>query len=134
MWRSLGLAVLYGLRLAVAFPGTALGLRRRLLDATPLPGPRHVPGAYPAGAEPPAAGAGPDALLSWLTSGGNAVPSVPEPPAGLNGHAHAAAELFAAELRRGRGAGHPRYPVRAAHRPGQGQQVQAYLRDLTRTP
>ncbi|HUY48045.1 MAG TPA: hypothetical protein VMV92_20350 [Streptosporangiaceae bacterium] len=96
VWRLLGVAVLYGLRAVVAFPSTALGLRRRLLDATPLPRAGRVPGAYPAAPEPPAAGTEPDALLSWLTSGGNGVPGVPGVPEGLNGHARAAAEVFAA--------------------------------------
>jgi hypothetical protein len=38
LWRSAGRGALYGLRLAVAFPSTARGLRLRLLAATPLPG------------------------------------------------------------------------------------------------
>ena len=42
-------------------------------------------------------------------------------PSALNGHAHAAAELFAADIERGPGSRHPRYPVRAARGPGQGQ-------------
>jgi len=131
VWRSLGLAVLYGLRLAVAFPSTALGLRRRLLDATPLPGAGHVPAPYPDGPEPPAAAADPDALLSWLTSGGNAVPAV---PAHLNGHAHAAAEMFAADVAAGRVPGIR--AIRSGLHVGQDKamQVQAYLRSLTRTP
>jgi hypothetical protein len=37
LWRSFGTAALYGLRLLLAFPSTALGLRRWLLQATPLP-------------------------------------------------------------------------------------------------
>lgn len=37
LWRFAGRGVLYGLRLAVAFPSTARGLRLRLLAATPLP-------------------------------------------------------------------------------------------------
>ena len=38
LWRWLGVGLLYGLRAVVAFPSTAAGLRRRLLEATPLPG------------------------------------------------------------------------------------------------
>jgi hypothetical protein len=36
-WQFAGVAVLYGLRLIVAPPSTITGLRRALLDATPLP-------------------------------------------------------------------------------------------------
>jgi hypothetical protein len=39
LWRFAGTVALYGLRALVAFPSTALGLRRWLLQATPLPGP-----------------------------------------------------------------------------------------------
>ena len=46
---------------------------------------------------------------------------VPDPHSGLNGHREAAAEMFAADLEAGRRARHPRYPLRAARRPGQGQ-------------
>ena len=38
LWRSAGLALLYGLRAVVAFPSTAAGLRRCVLQVTPLPG------------------------------------------------------------------------------------------------
>jgi hypothetical protein len=37
LWRGLGTGLAYGLRLLLAFPSTALGLRRWLLQATPLP-------------------------------------------------------------------------------------------------
>jgi hypothetical protein len=37
LWRWLGTGLLYGLRTVVAFPSTAMGLRRKLLAATPLP-------------------------------------------------------------------------------------------------
>jgi hypothetical protein len=37
LWRSTAMAGLYGLRAVVAFPSTAAGLRRLLLQATPLP-------------------------------------------------------------------------------------------------
>jgi hypothetical protein len=37
LWRWLGTGLLYGLRAVVAFPSTAMGLRRKLLAATPLP-------------------------------------------------------------------------------------------------
>jgi hypothetical protein len=37
LWRWLGAVALYGLRALVAFPSTAMGLRRKLLAATPLP-------------------------------------------------------------------------------------------------
>jgi hypothetical protein len=37
LWRLAGMGLLYGLRVVVAFPSTALGLRRALLLATPLP-------------------------------------------------------------------------------------------------
>jgi hypothetical protein len=38
LWRWFGTGLLYGLRAVVAFPSTAAGLRRWLLQATPLPG------------------------------------------------------------------------------------------------
>jgi hypothetical protein len=38
LWRFAGVGLLYGLRAVVAFPSTASGLRRALLQATPLPG------------------------------------------------------------------------------------------------
>jgi hypothetical protein len=37
LWRAAGTGLLYGLRAVVAFPSTAAGLRRWLLQATPLP-------------------------------------------------------------------------------------------------
>jgi hypothetical protein len=37
LWRFAGVGLLYGLRAVVAFPSTASGLRRALLQATPLP-------------------------------------------------------------------------------------------------
>jgi hypothetical protein len=37
LWRGFGTGLLYGLRAVVAFPSTAGGLRRALLQATPLP-------------------------------------------------------------------------------------------------
>jgi len=54
-------------------------------------------------------------------------------PAELNGHAHAAAELFAADLDAGRVPGIR--AIRSGLHLGQDKasQVQAYLRDLTRT-
>ena len=59
------------------------------------------------------------------------VPGVPEPPAGLNGHGHAAAELFAADLDAGRVPGIR--AIRSGLHVGQDKasQVQAYLRELT---
>lgn len=45
VWRWAGVAVLYGLRGLVALPSTARGLRRKLLDATPLPGQPDAPDA-----------------------------------------------------------------------------------------
>jgi hypothetical protein len=53
LWRASGTAALYGLRAVVAFPSTALGLRRWLLQATPLPA-----AAAAAGEEGERAGAG----------------------------------------------------------------------------
>ena len=38
LWRFAGVGLLYALRAVVAFPSTAMGLRLRLLEATPLPG------------------------------------------------------------------------------------------------
>jgi hypothetical protein len=87
-----------------------------------------VPEVYPA-ASSPAADASVDRPISWLTSGGTAVP---EPPTGLDGHGHAARELFAAELAAGE------VPSIRAIRSGlsvgqdRAQQVQAYLREITR--
>lgn len=100
-----------------------------------------VPGelaAYPAvpaaaAATPvPLSGAVVDAgLLAWLTSGPGAVPAVPEPPAALNGHGHAAVEMFAGELAAGRVPGIR--AIRSGLSVGQdrARQVQAYLRELT---
>jgi hypothetical protein len=55
---------------------------------------------------------------------------IPEPPAGLNGHGHAAAELFAAELSRGEVPGIRR--IRKGMHLGQprAQQVREYLAAL----
>jgi hypothetical protein len=55
-------------------------------------------------------------------------------PAGLNGHAHAAAELFATDLEAGRVPGIR--AIRSGLHVGQDKasEVQAYLRGLTRTP
>ena len=67
-----------------------------------------------------------------------AVPAgVPAPDtdlAGLNGHAHAAAELFAADIEAGRVPGIR--AIRSGLHVGQDKasQVQAYLRTITRTP
>ena len=65
------------------------------------------------------------------------VPAVPGPDtdlAGLNGHAHAAAELFAADIEAGRVPGIR--AIRSGLHVGQDKagQVQAYLRTITRTP
>jgi hypothetical protein len=62
------------------------------------------------------------------------VPAVPAPDAGLNGHAHQAAKLFAADLEAGRVPGIR--AIRSGLHVGQDKagQVQAYLRGLTRTP
>jgi hypothetical protein len=100
---------------------------------TPEPG-APVPEVYPAAPELPASPAGepgPDPLFSWLVTG--AVP-VPEPPAALNGHGHAAREMFAADLAAGEVPGIR--AIRSGLNVGQdrAQQLQAYLRDLTRTP
>jgi hypothetical protein len=58
------------------------------------------------------------------------VPAVPEPPAGLNGYGHQAAEVFAADVAEGRVPGIR--PIKSALGVGQdtAQQVQAYLRTL----
>lgn len=71
-------------------------------------------------------------LLMYLVR--NGVPAVPGPPAGLNGHGHAAAELFAADLEAGRVPGIR--AIRSGLHVGQDKasQVQQYLRGLTRTP
>lgn len=89
-----------------------------------------VPGTYLDETQPPSPDEPIDKLLTWLTSGSNGVPAV---PGELNGHAREARELFAAGLRRGE------LPsiraIRTGLRVGQdkAQQVQAYLRTLTRT-
>jgi len=49
-WRWAGVVLLYGLRACVALPSTATGLRRQLLELTPLPGPG--PRALPAPESP----------------------------------------------------------------------------------
>jgi hypothetical protein len=49
LWRSAGAGLLYGLRAVVAFPSTAAGLRRWLLQATPLPRPGEQATAVPVG-------------------------------------------------------------------------------------
>jgi hypothetical protein len=54
-WLGAGRAALYGLRFMVAAPSTAAGVRRMLLDATPLPG--SAPAAVEAAVIPPAIGA-----------------------------------------------------------------------------
>jgi hypothetical protein len=48
LWRWFGTGLLYGLRAVVAFPSTAAGLRRWLLQATPLPGRAGQGAAVPA--------------------------------------------------------------------------------------
>jgi hypothetical protein len=61
------------------------------------------------------------------------VPAVPAPESGLNGHAHAAAELFASDLEAGRVPGIR--AIRSGLHVGQDKasQVQAHLRGLART-
>ena len=74
-------------------------------------------------------------LERWLKAQVGAVPAaVPGVPAELNGHGHAAAELFAADLQAGRVPGIR--AIRSGLHVGQDKaaQVQAYLRGLTRTP
>jgi hypothetical protein len=71
-------------------------------------------------------------LERWLKAQVVAVPeAVPDVPAGLNGHAHEAAELFAADLDAGRVPGIR--AIRSGLHVGQDKasQVQAYLRELT---
>jgi Protein of unknown function (DUF2637) len=98
----------------------------------PVPVPEDVPEALPAPRFPiglQLAGA----VSPWpgVPEADPAVPAVPEPPAGLNGHGHQAAELFAAELAAGD------VPsiraIRSGLRVGQdkARQVQAYLETLT---
>ena len=52
LWRFAGTGLLYGLRAVVAFPSTTMGLRRRLLEATPLPGKPAPPVAVQVSAAP----------------------------------------------------------------------------------
>lgn len=47
LWRFAGTGLLYGLRAVVALPSTAAGLRRALLQATPLPGAAEVTTGLP---------------------------------------------------------------------------------------
>ena len=73
-------------------------------------------------------------LERWLKAQVNAAPeAVPDVPAELNGHAHQAAELFAADLDAGRVPGIR--AIRSGLHVGQDKasQVQAYLRGLTST-
>jgi hypothetical protein len=85
---------------------------------------------------PAAALVGSYELLMYLVRSGVTapVPAVPAVPAGLNGHGHAAAELFAADLDAGRVPGIR--AIRSGLHVGQDKasQVQAYLRGLIRTP
>ena len=75
-------------------------------------------------------------LERWLKAQVDAagVPAVPGPDSGLNGHAHAAADLFAADIDAGRVPGIR--AIRSGLHVGQDKagQVQAYLRSLIRTP
>jgi hypothetical protein len=75
-------------------------------------------------------------LERWLKAQAvHAVPEdVPGVPAALNGHAHAAAELFAADIEAGRVPGIR--AIRSGLKVGQDKasEVQAYLRGLIRTP
>jgi Protein of unknown function (DUF2637) len=74
-------------------------------------------------------------LERWLAAQAGAEPAaVPGVPAGLNGHAHAAAELFAADLDAGRVPGIRAIRSRLHVGQDKASQVQAYLRGLTRTP
>lgn len=144
MTLGFGAALTHLLRAAlghIADPATADELRAERVElqaaqltasgAVPASGTETdpVPEVYPA-ASAPAADASVDRLISWLTSGGTAVP---KPPAGLDGHGHAARELFAADLAVGE------VPSIRAIRSGlsvgqdRAQQVQAYLRETTRT-
>lgn len=97
--------------------------------------PRAVPVVYPDGAEPggpgPAVEPGLERLWAWLTSDGNAVPAV---PVALNGHAHAAAQMFAADLAQGRVPGIR--AIRSGLHVGQDKatHLQAYLRTVACTP
>jgi hypothetical protein len=71
-------------------------------------------------------------VISYELPAAEPVPGdVPEPPAGLNGHGHAAAELFAADIEAGRVPGIR--AIRSGLHVGQDKAaaVQAYLRDLT---
>ena len=72
-------------------------------------------------------------LERWLKSQSDAPGAVPAVPGELNGHGHAAAELFAADLQAGRVPGIR--AIRSGLHVGQDKasQVQAYLRDRTRT-
>lgn len=99
-----------------------------------------VPGAWPAvpgtaapsgpAAAAPAADAELERLIEWLTSPPEPVPVLPVPPAALNGHGHAALQLFAGDLAAGRVPGIR--AIRSGLRVGQdrAQEVQAYLRQV----
>jgi hypothetical protein len=75
-------------------------------------------------------------LERWLAGHADRAPAsdVPGAPPGLNGHAHAAAELFAADLEAGRVPGIR--AIRSGLHVGQDKAglVQAYLRGLITTP
>jgi hypothetical protein len=125
---------------AAAALAVGLGVLKRVVATHAGTGvPAAAPAPMPVPATAPAAASGHEdqdgngGLLAWLTSEPGRVPAVPEPPAGLNGHAAAAAELFAADLAAGRVPG-----IRAIRREmhvGQdrAQQVRAYLAALART-
>jgi hypothetical protein len=126
---------------AAAALAVGLGVLKRVVAThagTPAPACAPAPAAVPGDAPGPGAGPGgqdgASALRAWLTSEPAAVPAVPEPPSGLNGHAAAAAELFAADIAAGRVPGIR--AIRSGLHVGQdrAQQVQAYLAALARTP
>jgi hypothetical protein len=73
-------------------------------------------------------------LKSHVGAAPEAVPAVPAPAAELNGHAHQAAELFAADLGAGRVPGIR--AIRSGLHVGQDKatEVQQYLRSIIRTP
>jgi hypothetical protein len=69
LWRFFGVALLYGLRAVVAFPSTAKGLRRRLLEATPLPAGPRPDATVPAGPPPDAVEAAKASMRATVAAG-----------------------------------------------------------------
>lgn len=119
----------------LGFGAALTHLLRAVPGGVPEPGavPERVPADPPAPAVTPDDGTGTGRLTAWLTSEPVTVPAVPEPPVTLNGHASAAAGMFAADLQAGRVPGIRAIKSGLHVSQDKATEVQAYLRTLTRT-